>query len=95
MPLFFINILYNLHHIYDLVSAPGDNMILTILTSFIFLYWQGILGMKATSMITELIRDNRMIVDRVGNNDIDNVIHLVKQNQVSQYGSMLDGQCLT
>ena len=34
-------------------------------------------------MITELIRDNRKIVDRIPRDDIDRIIELVKEHKVT------------
>lgn len=34
-------------------------------------------------MITELIRDNRKIVDRISQHDIDGMVRLVKEKNVS------------
>ncbi len=43
---------------------------------------QGEIGEKATTMITELIKDNRKIIDRIPKDDIDGIVELVKQYKV-------------
>ena len=43
---------------------------------------QGDIGLRSMQMITELILDNRKIVERVQKRDIDNVIQLVKEKKV-------------
>ena len=48
----------------------------------LYSYIQGVNGLKATQMITELIRDNRKIVDRIQPHDIDAMVRLVKDKRV-------------
>ena len=48
-----------------------------------FIFFQGEIGIYATTMVTELIRDNRQIVDRMQNHHIDSFIQLLFKNQVS------------
>lgn len=48
----------------------------------LFLIIKGEIGEKATTMITELIRDNRKIIDRIPRDDIDRIIELVKEYKV-------------
>ncbi len=43
---------------------------------------QGPIGMEATTMITELIRDNRKVIDRIPREEIDRIVMLVKQHKV-------------
>ena len=40
-------------------------------------------GEKATTLITELIRDNREIIDRIPKAEIDKIVGFVKQHRVS------------
>ncbi len=39
--------------------------------------------MEATTMITELIRDNRKVIDRIPREEIDRIVMLVKQHKVN------------
>ena len=46
--------------------------------------FQGEIGEKATTMITELIRDNRRIIDRIPQGEIDRIVGLVRKYKVTQ-----------
>ncbi len=50
---------------------------------------QGPTGAKATTMITELIRDNRKIIDRIPHEEIHRIIQLVKRHKVRKSVLML------
>ena len=55
---------------------------------FVECFFQGEIGEKATTMITELIRDNRKIIDRIPKEDIDRIIELVKKFKVKSYNEI-------
>ncbi len=40
------------------------------------------MGKRATTMVTELVRDNRKIVERMTKGEIDRLIELIKVNRV-------------
>ncbi|XP_075250138.1 inositol 1,4,5-trisphosphate-gated calcium channel ITPR2-like isoform X3 [Convolutriloba macropyga] len=56
--------------------------------------FQGEIGIYATTMVTELIRDNRQIVDRMQNHHIDSFIQLLFKNQNYRYLDLLNVLCV-
>ena len=62
---------------------------------FISRDFQGDIGLNVAQMITELIRDNRKIVDRITQDQIEMFVSLLKLNKVRKplplRGRYLDG----
>ena len=50
--------------------------------------FQGDIGLRATQMLTELVKDNQKIVDRVTEADIQTMVTLVKRKRVSYYNTI-------
>ena len=46
--------------------------------------FQGDIGLNVAQMIVELIRDNRKIVDRITQNQIEMFVGLLRENKVSK-----------
>lgn len=64
------------------VNTPPSCSVMTCYKPVNYNHLQGEIGEKATTLITELVKDNRMIIDRIPREDIDKIIELVKEFKV-------------
>ncbi|XP_074650375.1 inositol 1,4,5-trisphosphate-gated calcium channel ITPR3-like [Tubulanus polymorphus] len=87
---------YDVLHTYMAGSSRKNALYMAKYMGFFYtqLHQRGQIGLNVAQMIMELIKDNRKVVDRLGQTDIDIFVSLLKKHKNYRYLDMLNVLCV-